>query len=140
MNGTSNGWNSSDERNYMVANRIATATDGYDGVGDSFKIKVTSTNRFSWINQFGSANGGPDASGAITRYPSVWMEGVASGTASSFSDNYFTGCNCDGRLFTWQWGGHGSYHGWSSGASETRGFMNGGEAHAIQFVQLWLRS
>ena len=54
-------------------------------------------------------------------------------------DEYF-GCNCETRTFTWQWGGHGSYHGWSAGWSISQGFMNGGEGHAIQFAQVWVKN
>jgi hypothetical protein len=140
MNNTADGWDNSDVQNFMVANRIDTATDGYGGAGDSFKIKVTSSTRFTWVDQFGSANGGPNGSGEITRYLTQWMTGTQMGPyARGLSDNYFD-CNCTSRLFTWQWGGHGSYHGWSSGQSEWRGFVNAGEGHAIQFVQLWMRS
>jgi hypothetical protein len=42
-------------------------------------------------------------------------------------------------MFNWHWDGHGNYHGWSAGNSENRGFMNGGENHPLQFVQLWAR-
>ena len=140
MNGTADGWTNGDVKNYLVANRISTATDSYGGVDDSFKIKVTSSNRFSWVSQFGAASGSPSASGSISRYSSLWMAGDITGPSSTFGDNYFTSCNCTGRLFTWQWDGHAAYHGWSSGQTEFRGFMDNGEGHAIQFTQLWLRS
>ena len=140
MNGTANGWTNGDANNYMVANRIANATDGFAGVGDSFKIKVTSSTRFTWISQFGAATGAPNGSGSITRYLNEWMTGATLGPSTTFSDNYWNSCNCTSRLFTWQWDGHGSYHGWSSGQSEFRGFQNTNEGHAIQFTQLWLRS
>ncbi|MEY3267189.1 MAG: hypothetical protein RJA15_1635, partial [Actinomycetota bacterium] len=140
MNGTADGWTNSDAANYLVANRIATATDGYEGIGDSFKLKVTSSTRFAWVNQFGSAGGYPSGSGEIARYSTQWMTGTSDGTVTGgLGDNGF-GCNCTNRLFTWQWGGHGLYHGWSSGVGETRGFVESNEQHAIQFVQLWLRS
>lgn len=142
MNGTADGWTNSDAENYLVVNRIATATDGYEGIGDSFKLKVTSSTRFTWVNQFGSANidGWPNGLGELTRYSTQWMTGTNDGTSTDrLADNWF-GCNCAPRLFTFQWAGHGSYHGWSSGDQEARGFVNTDERHAIQFVQLWLRS
>ena len=143
MNGTVDGWNNSDAKNYLVVNRIATASDGYSGIGDSFKLKVTSSNRFTWVSQFGATTGGqsgPIGSGSITRYSDQWMTGTSDGSnTGGLADNGF-GCNCTRRLFTWQWSGHGSYHGWSSGVGETRGFVAYGEQHAIQFTQLWLRS
>lgn len=142
MNGTADGWTNSDAENYLVVNRIATATDGYEGIGDSFKLKVTSSTQFAWVNQFGSANldGFPLGSGELTRYSTQWMTGTNDGTSNGQLGDTWFGCNCAPRLFTFQWAGHGSYHGWSSGDQEARGFVNTDERHAIQFVQLWLRS
>ena len=41
MNGTANGWTNVNPNNALIVNRISNANDGYGGVGDSWKIKVT---------------------------------------------------------------------------------------------------
>jgi len=140
MNGTANGWNNSNASNFLLVNRISTATDGYGGISDSLKFKVTNATQFKWVNQIGSATGtSPNAVGDLWRYSQNWMLGqVQSVTNVGLWDQYF-GCNCETRTFTWQWGGHGSYHGWSAGSSVSAGFMNGGEGHAIQFAQVWVK-
>jgi hypothetical protein len=143
MNGTANGWNNSDARNYLVANRISNATDGFSGIGDSATIKVTNEANFKWVNQFGTTptDAGTDTgSGSMTAYTSTWAGGSARAAAvSGFRDNDFGSGNGTGRWFMWHWSGHGSLHGWSSGSAETRGQQNGSEGHALQFVQLWAR-
>lgn len=143
MNGTANGWNSSSTDNYLVVNRIDNATDGYQGVGDSFYFKVTNEVNFKWVAQFGRAdlnNQTVSGTGVNKRYYSTWHTGGQYGSqSSSFVDNYNSLGNGTPRLFTWHWDGHGVYHGWSSGDGENRGFQNGTESHAIQFVQLWAR-
>jgi hypothetical protein len=147
MNGTATGWTNNNAENYMVVNRITNAADNLGGVGDSFQIKVTgptpiATVPFTWIDQFGSSATDsrlPTGTGTITRYPSIWLSGVAGATQNAFGD-YFP--SDDGqRLFTWHWDGHGLNHGWSAGGGETRGLLNSSnEGWAIQFVQLWIRS
>jgi hypothetical protein len=144
MNGTSSGWQNGNANNYLIANRISNATDGYAGIGDSATIKVTSTNTFAWIDQIGSTpvDGGTSASGNMTAYTGIWAGGSARGgaiTNASLRDNDFASGNGAGRWFHWHWSSHGAFHGWSSGASVTSGFQNSSEAHAIQFVQLWAR-
>lgn len=145
MNFTTNGWQNGNSSNYLVANRISNATDGYSGIGDSATIKVTNETNFKWVNQIGNTPtdaGTNTGTGDMTAYAGIWATGGArSGafTGGSFRDNDFASGNGTGRWFTWHWSGHGSYHGWSSGSTESRGFQNGSEAHAIQFVQLWAR-
>lgn len=145
MNGTANGWKNFDGDNFLVANRISNATDGYSGIGDSATIKVTNETNFKWVNQIGTTptdSGTNTGTGNMTAYTSIWGGGsTRSGaiTGASFRDNDFGSSNSTGRWFTWHWSGHGVYHGWSSGNGETRGFQNGSESHAIQFVQLWAR-
>lgn len=145
MNGTANGWQNGNANNYLVANRISDAIDGYSGIGDSATIKVTNETAFKWVNQIGNTptDGGTNTgTGNMTAYPSIWGAGTARGgaiTGASFRDNDFASGNGTGRWFTWHWSGHGVYHGWSSGSTETRGFQNSTEAHTIQFVQLWAR-
>jgi len=143
MNGTANGWDNSNNNNYLVVNRISNASDGYSGIGDSFYFKVTNESTFKWIAQFGRADDNQTTytgSGVNRRYNSTWLTGGQYGsTSSTFSDNYYGGNNSTNRLFTWHWTGHNVYHGWSSGQSENRGFVYSNEGHAIQFVQLWAR-
>lgn len=143
MNGTANGWTNFDGDNFLVANRISDATDGYSGIGDSFYHKITNQSTFAWINQFGSTpvdTQPASGSGVNMRFPGIWLSGARTSTpVTSFSDNDFGSGNGTARLFTWHWSGHGAFHGWSSGSSESRGFQNGTEGHAIQFVQLWAR-
>lgn len=147
MNGTANGWNNSDANNYMIANRISDATDGYSGVGDSAYMKVTNQTDFRWINQFGRAqtqdsSGNMNGIGNMTAWTGIWLSGSqrpGSFVGGSFADNDFGSGNGTGRWFMWWWSGHGSNHGWSSGSTELRGFQNTSEGHAIQFVQLWAR-
>mgnify|MGYP005692360113 CR=1 FL=1 len=100
--------------------RINNATDGYSGIGDSFKFKVTNETEFEWVSQFGSTTGSMSGTGINQRYNSIWHAGGASGSQqSTFSDNHSIHGNGTSRLFTWYWSGHGNYHGWSSGQSET---------------------
>lgn len=148
MNGTANGWTNGNPSNYIIANRISNANDGYGGVGDSWKIKVTNDSMFKWINQFGSAQtdqyGANTGYGDLQRWSSDWLSGTQTFdfTNVRFNDTCDIACyNDERRLFSWHWSGHDVYHGWSAGASMGigNGFMNGGEGHAIQFVQLWAR-
>ena len=143
MGGSANGWTNLNPDNYIIANRISNANDGYGGVGDSWKIKITNESQFKWVNQFGATgmNQQPHTGyGAVERWDSLWMAG-----SRTYSwDNIRLldmGENDARRYFTWHWDGHGAYHGWSAGANAGTGygFMNGGEGHAIQFVQLWAR-
>jgi hypothetical protein len=145
MNGTANGWQNGNANNYLVANRINNAFDGYLGIGDSATIKVTNETAFKWVNQIGTTptdSGTNSGTRNMTAYTSMWAGGSARAGAisgASFRDNDFGSGNGTGRWFTWHWSGHGAFHGWSSGSTETRGFVNGAEAHAIQFVHLWAR-
>ncbi len=144
MNGTSNGWDNTKPTNFMIANRINNATDGYGGIGDSWKIKIASANSFTWIDQFGSSTGAynafPAQSGDISRYTSSWLGGDLTGSLASvqIQDIYVWGNN-DRRMFNGYWDGHQGHHGWSAGNLVTAGFQAGSERHAIQFVQLWAR-
>jgi hypothetical protein len=143
MNGTANGWTNGNASNYLIANRISNATDGYPGIGDSFYHKVTNQSRFAWVNQFGSTPTDQQpatGTGVNRRYAGIWLSGgQTAGDATNFIDNDFGSNNGTARLFTWHWSGHGAFHGWSSGSTEGRGFQNSNETHAIQFVQLWAR-
>ena len=145
MNGSTSGWTNSSPDNYLIANRITDATDNLGGVGDSWKIKITNESQFKWVNQFGAT--GTDQQphtgyGQVERRESLWLSGSRTQIWDNIQvlDMYSAG-NDGTRLFTWHWGSHGEYHGWSAGAGAGNGygFMNGGEGHAIQFVQLWAR-
>jgi hypothetical protein len=145
MNGSASGWTNSSPDNYLIANRITDAADNLGGVGDSWKIKITNESQFKWVNQFGAT--GTDQQphtgyGQVERRESLWLSGSRTQIWDNIQvlDMYSAG-NDGTRLFTWHWSSHGDYHGWSAGAGAGNGygFMNGGEGHAIQFVQLWAR-
>ena len=141
MNGTTNGWMNSNPNNFMIANRINNANDGYGGVGDSWKIKITNETAFKWIAQFGDTGMNAQAStgyGQVQRWDNSWLSGSQTYSWDNIRLNDM-GDNDSRRMFNWHWDGHGNYHGWSAGNSENRGFMNGGENHPLQFVQLWAR-
>ena len=146
MNGTSNGWDNTKSSNFVVANRISNALDGYGGIGDSWKIKVKSSSAFTWINQLGTSTldyRQIQTTGDISRYASTWMTGseTLSRTGVNIQDTMdFDGKDNQERLFTWLWNSHGGYHGWAAGATvgSSSGFSVGG-SHAFQFVQLWAR-
>jgi hypothetical protein len=148
MNGTASGWSSGNANNYLVANRINNATDGYSGLSGSSKIKVTNTTTFSWVNQFGGTTSDNQTnitgSGLWYGYSGTWLSGTNwwstnSGVINDALDRGYTSNNNEQRWFQWHWSGHGSYHGWSSGNGITTGFQNGSEYHAIQFMHLWAR-
>ena len=146
MNGTANGWDNSRADNFMVANRINNAQDGRGGTGDSAYMKVTNQTTWAWVNQFGASqtdrSGDSSGRGAMTAWTGTWLSGSTrpgAFTNGNFIDNDFGSGNGTGRWFMWHWSGHGSWHGWSSGSTERRGFQNGSEGHALQFVQLWAR-
>ena len=141
MNGTSDGWMNLNVNNYLIANRINNANDGYGGVGDSWKIKITNETKFKWIAQFGDTGMNAQAStgyGQVQRWDNSWLSGSQTYSWDNIRLNDM-GDNDSRRMFNWHWDGHGNYHGWSAGNSENRGFMNGGENHPLQFVQLWAR-
>lgn len=141
MGGTSTGWSNSGK--YMIINRRQDCEDNLGGVGDSFYHQITNQSSFTWVNQFGSTpvdTQPSTASGTNIRYNALWLAGGQYGsTASGFMDNYYGGGNDSNRLFTWHWSGHGSYHGWSSGSTEFRGFQNATEGHALQHVHVWIK-
>jgi hypothetical protein len=148
MNGTTSGWQNANANNFLVANRISNATDGYAGIGDSATIKVRNEANFKWIGQFGTTpvDSGTDTGGGLMiAYNGIWAAGgerpnrVDNNTAGAFRDNDFGSNNGTGRWFQWHWSGHVAFHGWSTGSAESRGFQNSSEAHALQFVQLWAR-
>ena len=118
--------------------------------GDSWYITGTSDGPFSW-NLFRSSDGTNNvnffapslrARATMQRYTGTFRTGTLTGTISdtaSFIDYDFGGNACL-RLFTWWWGGHGSWQGWSGGASCTPAgsFQNTTEAHSIQLVNCYM--
>ena len=143
MNGTVNGWANPNPNNFLIANRLNNANDGYGGIGDSWKIKITNETSFKWINQFGSTGMNAQSQtgyGEVERWDGTWLSGSRTYSWNNMRINDM-GDNDGRRLFTWHWDGHGDYHGWSAGHNigQSGGFLNGGEGHALQFVQLWAR-
>lgn len=138
MNGTDNGWNNSNSSNYIIANRITDATDGYGSAGRSLYMKITNQSDFRWVNQFGSNAGSENitGSGTMNTYTGQWLNGSLEHSATQMID---FGANDCSRWFTWYWTGHGNFRGWSAGNGCTSGFQNASEQHAIQFVQMWAR-
>lgn len=122
----------------MVVNRIE--------LGDSWWFRGTeSIQPFTW-NQF-NPGGGTDSGSStffnlyVTRYTGQWLTGSLSGNyfGNSWLDYSATG-NDASRNFTWTWSGHGAWNGWSAGSTvSSPGFTNGGEGHALQMVNIFVR-
>lgn len=109
--------------------------------GDSWLFVGTTTTTFSWTYFQQSAS---SVSATAVQYNGLFLTGgarITYGSGTNWTDtlNYGNGNNCD-RTFTWSWGGHGSWQGWSGGSSCTPGgsFQNGGEGHAIQLVNCYV--
>jgi hypothetical protein len=108
---------------------------------DSFLILGQTSTTFNWGYYPQSPS---SVSTTITRYNSLWLAGGAaySGTGGGWTDTLgpFVGSNDCQRTFTWNWGGHGPWQGWSGGSSCTPagGFQNGGEGHSIQLVNCYI--
>jgi hypothetical protein len=118
----------------MLTNRI--------NIGDSLYIEGVTNASFSWpvFNQLPSS-----LAATITRYGSAWKAGGASYTGTNtgyFTDTLsggFTGNDCS-RLFTWTWGEHGGYQGWSAGVgcAPSGSFQYASETHAINLVNVYI--
>lgn len=109
--------------------------------GDSWLFVGTQTTTFSWtyFQQSGSS-----VTATARRHNSLWLTGGVNldwGSGTNWTDtlNYGGGNDCQ-RTFTWSWGGHGPWQGWSGGAACTPAgsFQNGGEGHAIQLVNCYV--
>ena len=109
---------------------------------DSLAITGLSANAFSWAHF--PYNGGSPATVNITHYPNFWKQGTALYTYSNttyWGDSYsLGGFNDYKRYFTWTWGNHGGYQGWSAGSTITAGYNYNGENHAIQPVNIYVES
>ena len=109
--------------------------------GDSWLFVGTTSTTFSWTYFQQSAS---TVNATATKYNSLFLSGGVAlnyGTGVHWTDtlNYGNGNNCD-RTFTWSWGGHGTYQGWSggSGCNPEGAFQNGGEGHSIQLVNCYV--
>ena len=109
--------------------------------GDSWLFGGTTSTTFSWSYFQQSAS---SVSATAQRYNGLWLSGGLNtnwGSGTNWTDtlNYGGGNDCQ-RTFTWSWGGHGSWQGWSGGSSCTPGgsFTVGGEGHAIQLVNCYV--
>lgn len=108
---------------------------------DSWLFVGTTTTTFSWTY---FAQSGSSVAATAQKYNNSWLSGGLAlnwGSGTNWTDtlNYGGGNNCD-RTFTWSWGGHGSWQGWSGGSSCTPAgsFQNGGEGHSIQLVNCYV--
>jgi len=117
--------------------------------GDSWYLTGSSDGPFSW-NWFRSNDGTNNQDRAspslkvrtsASRYTSTFKQGTFSGTLDNANIDWdVLNNNTCGRLFTWWWGGHGVYQGWSGGATCTPagGFQTGTEGHFIQLVNCYM--
>jgi len=108
---------------------------------DSWLFVGTTTTTFSWTY---FAQSGSSVAATAQKYNNSWLSGGLAlnwGSGTNWTDtlNYGGGNNCD-RTFTWSWGGHGSWQGWSGGSTCTPAgsFQVGGEGHAIQLVNCYV--
>ncbi len=108
---------------------------------DSWLFTGTTSTTFSWtyFQQSGSS-----VTATAQKYNGLWLTNglalnYASGVYWTDTLNYGNGNNCD-RTFTWSWGGHGPWQGWSGGSScnPAGGFQFGGEGHSIQLVNCYV--
>jgi hypothetical protein len=109
--------------------------------GDSWLFGGTTSTSFSWTYFQQSAS---SVSATAQRYNGLWLTSglnlnYGSGTNWTDTLNYGNGNDCQ-RTFTWSWGGHGSWQGWSGGSSCTPSgsFQSGGEGHALQLVNCYI--
>jgi hypothetical protein len=117
----------------MLVNRI--------NGNDSWYFQGTTSATFSWAYFPQNAS---SVNASATKYSGLFKNGSVLlnwATGSQWTDtlNIGGGNDCD-RTFTWSWGGHGSWQGWSGGSSCTPAgsFQNGGEGHAIQLVNCYI--
>ena len=97
---------------------------------------------FLWYGYFSSTVdvNSPGATATTTGYNSQWLGGgVKNASTTAWTDTY-NGNNDCARSFTWWWASHGSYQGWSGGASCTPAgsFQAGAEGHAIELVNVYV--
>ena len=109
--------------------------------GDSWYFQGSTSTTFSWTYFEQSAS---SVSASATQYSGSFKSGStlmnwSTGVYWTDTLNYGGGNNCD-RIFTWSWGGHGSYQGWSGGAycTPTGAFQVGAEGHSIQLVNCFI--
>jgi hypothetical protein len=124
----------------MIVNRTV--------LGDSFSFK-TNASMFAWssfnpglVNTGSAAQSTAQHNLTFARYASPWLAGSAAYTYTNayWVDTINAGAANDiNRSFTWPWGSHGGYSGWSAGASITTGFQYTTEGHAIQQVNIFVR-
>ena len=124
----------------MIVNRTV--------LGDSFSFN-TNASIFAWssfnpgvVNTGSAAQSTAQHNLTYSRYASPWLAGSAVYTFTNafWVDTLYSGVANDiNRSFTWSWGSHGGYSGWSAGASITTGFQYTTEGYAIQQVNIFVR-
>lgn len=117
----------------LLCNRI--------NIPDSWLFTGVTNTTFSWAywNQSPSS-----VSVTSQRYTGLNMTGSLDlnySSSTQFTDtlNLGGGNNCQ-RSFTWTWGSHGGYQGWSGGSScnPTGNFQAGSEGHSINLVNVYV--
>lgn len=124
----------------MIVNRIE--------LGDSWHIRGNSAgpdNIFTWsaFNPGGGTDSGSSTSysNRLSRYGSQWISGSPSHDTTTTGWLDYMPSNDGTRFFTWTWSGHSGYNGWSTGSSiSSPGFQAGSEGHALQMVNVFVRS
>lgn len=110
-------------------------------VGDSWRMHVPNNRAFSWYDFNNDVQDNQIAFyGDIWRYSSHWWSGSNTHSASNVNISDYGPTNDGNRIFSWRWSGHGGWRGWSAGSSITSGFQNASEGHAIQTVQIYVKT
>ncbi len=109
--------------------------------GDSWLFVGTTSSTFSWTFFQQSPS---SVNATAQQFNGLFLTGGARltyGSGNQWTDTlaYGNGNNCD-RTFTWSWGGHGPWQGWSGGSDCNPGgsFQNGSEGHALQRVNCYV--
>jgi hypothetical protein len=110
-------------------------------VGDSFRFSVPNNRVFAWYDFNNDVQDSQISFvGDLSRYTGHWWSGSNSYSVSNVNISDYGNDNGTGRTFSWRWSGHSPWRGWSAGSSVTTGFQVGSEAHAIQTVQIYVKT
>jgi hypothetical protein len=134
VNSLTGGWSST----RLLLNRPLT--------GDSFVYKGTTAAAFAWSSFTSEVS---QVSADIARYPAMWGSGGAltAGTVANtnrWADSLYLGANSTGndqtRSFSWTWGDHGGYQGWSHGqnSSPSGSYVHANESHGITRANVYV--
>ena len=110
-------------------------------VGDSFRMAVGGNRAFAWYDFNNDVQDNQISfTGDLWRYTGHWWSGSNSHSASNTNISDYLTSNGTERIFSWRWSGHSPWRGWSAGSSVTTGFQAASEAHAIQTVQIYVKT